>query len=253
MTSTLIQSLRTSIQKLNQSINQIENLSNQIGTSRDSNDLRKKLADVQHSAKEIAQNAQKNLKELNSNPINNGSEFKIQKERLTDELVKVFKKFQQVAETSLRKEKQFELPEQSASRGGNVTFQNEIEEANFGLGRSTNYEQEQRNIQIKRDQDLQLVKDRENQIHQLESDIIDLNSMFKDLAIIVNDQQETIDAIENNINNAELSVINAKDELSEAVKSKSKARMKKIYLSIILLIIILVIVVIVVVSLKPWA
>lgn len=85
------------------------------------------------------------------------------------------------------------MPEQgSSNRSTGIMYQNEIEEANFGLGRSTNNEQEQRNVQIKKDQDLQLVKDRENQIHQLESDIIDLNSMFKDLAVIVNDQQETI-------------------------------------------------------------
>ncbi|CAF1052571.1 unnamed protein product, partial [Brachionus calyciflorus] len=206
MTSELIQSLSTGIEKLNLSINQIENLSNQIGTSTDSNDLRKKLADVQHSAKEIAQNAQRNLKELISDPINN--EFKIQKERLIDEFVKVFKIFQQVAETSLRKLKQFELPEQSASRGGNVTFQNEIEEANFGLGRSLNYEQEQSNIQINIDQDLQSVNDRDNQIQQLESDIIDLNTTFRDLAIILNDQQKTINAFENNINNADFTVMN---------------------------------------------
>ncbi|CAF1052591.1 unnamed protein product, partial [Brachionus calyciflorus] len=207
MTSELIQSLSTGIEKLNLSINQIENLSNQIGTSTDSNDLRKKLADVQHSAKEIAQNAQRNLKELISDPIN-VNEFKIQKERLIDEFVKVFKIFQQVAETSLRKLKQFELPEQSASRGGNVTFQNEIEEANFGLGRSLNYEQEQSNIQINIDQDLQSVNDRDNQIQQLESDIIDLNTTFRDLAIILNDQQKTINAFENNINNADFTVMN---------------------------------------------
>ncbi|CAF1019720.1 unnamed protein product [Brachionus calyciflorus] len=207
MTRELIQSLSAGIEKLNLSINHIENLSNQIGTSKDSNDLRKKLADIQHSAKEIAQNAQRNLKELISDPIN-VNEFKVQKERLIDEFVKVFKIFQQVAETSLRKMKQFELPEQSASRGGNVTFQNEIKEVNFDLGRSMNYEQEQPNIQINIDQDLQLVNDRDNQIQQLESDIIDLNTMLRDLAIILNDQQKTLNAFENNINNAEYTVMN---------------------------------------------
>lgn len=85
------------------------------------------------------------------------------------------------------------MPEQNASnRSTGIMYQNEIDETNFGLGRSSNYEQDQRFVQIKKEQDLQLVKDRENQIHQLESDIIDLNSMFKDLAVIVNDQQETI-------------------------------------------------------------
>lgn len=108
-------------------------------------------------------------------------DLKIQKERLGDELIKTIQKFQRVTESSLRKEKQTELPEQHQ-----VMFQNDLMESNFG------HNADQINIQIKNEQELQLVKDRENQIHQLESDIVDLNYMFKDLAVIVNDQQETI-------------------------------------------------------------
>ncbi|RNA36593.1 syntaxin-12, partial [Brachionus plicatilis] len=226
MAAELIQNLRSNIQKLNQSVSKIESLSNQIGTSKDSNNLRKNLADIQHNSKEIAQDAKRNLKDLNSIPNSNLGELKIQKDRLGDELIKTFQKFQRVTESSLRKEKQTELPEQHQ-----VMFQNEVEEPNFGR------RADQISVQIKNEQELQLVKDRENQIHQLESDVIDLNSMFKDLAVIVNDQQETIDTIESNINNTELLVMNAKDELTQAVKNKSKARRKRLYLFIIIAVI----------------
>ncbi len=51
------------------------------------------------------------------------------------------------------------------------------------------------NIEQKQTQekvDLQLVIDRKNQLQRLESDMVDLNSMFKDLAVIVHDQGELI-------------------------------------------------------------
>lgn len=46
--------------------------------------------------------------------------------------------------------------------------------------------------QINKAIELELVQERQRQIQQIESDIIDLNSMFKDVAVMVNDQQETI-------------------------------------------------------------
>jgi histidyl-tRNA synthetase len=50
----------------------------------------------------------------------------------------------------------------------------------------------QRQQQMQRMNNLDLAQERQRQFQQLESDVIDLNSMFKDLAIITQDQQETI-------------------------------------------------------------
>ncbi len=45
---------------------------------------------------------------------------------------------------------------------------------------------------MQREEEYEMVKERQNQMKQLEGDIVDLNSMFKDLAIMVHDQGEII-------------------------------------------------------------
>lgn len=46
--------------------------------------------------------------------------------------------------------------------------------------------------QMQQNLDLQSVIERQEKFQQLESDIVDLNSMFKDLAIITHDQGQVI-------------------------------------------------------------
>jgi hypothetical protein len=88
------------------------------------------------------------------------------------------------------------------------------------------------------------VKERKQQFNQLETDIQDLNSMFKDLAVMVHDQGQDIglspsmninnistflfrfkflkDAIEKNISNSEFAVQGATGQLQEAIKYQVK-------------------------------
>ncbi len=52
------------------------------------------------------------------------------------------------------------------------------------------------------DTDLALLQEREERIRQLESDILDVNEIFRDLGALVHEQGETIDTIENNVEEA---------------------------------------------------
>lgn len=84
------------------------------------------------------------------------------------------------------------LPEEKANARG-FGFDNEGFESNIGFSRSSqNTFEEQKQAQMKRDLELEIVKEREKQIRQLESDILDINSMFKDVALMVHDQGEIL-------------------------------------------------------------
>ncbi len=52
------------------------------------------------------------------------------------------------------------------------------------------------------DTDLALLQEREERIRQLESDILDVNEIFRDLGQLVHEQGETIDTIEANVEQA---------------------------------------------------
>lgn len=123
-------------------------------------------------------------------------------------------------------------------------------------------------------QEFEQVKGRQNQLQNLEQDIVDLNSVFKDLALIVHEQGDIIDNIASNIEETEQTVIGASQQLKEAstyqvfiisllfiytlnltlidLKIKSKARRKKCCILLIVFLILIIIAVIVVVSIHPW-
>ena len=62
------------------------------------------------------------------------------------------------------------------------------------------------------------MQEREQQIRQLESDILDINEIFKDLGTLVHEQGEMIDNIEDNVEQAYNQVEAGNEQLSQAAK-----------------------------------
>ena len=58
------------------------------------------------------------------------------------------------------------------------------------------------------------------------SDIVDVNTIFKDLATMVHDQGETIDSIEENVGAAAITVHDGTDQLRQAERYKVRFPLK---------------------------
>lgn len=92
--------------------------------------------------------------------------------------------------------------------------------------------------QIKKEQnDLEQIRERDTQIHQIETDILQVNEMFVNLARMINDQGELIVTIETHVDKAGEYVVRGTEELHKARNSQSAARRKQIWLILILLVI----------------
>lgn len=76
--------------------------------------------------------------------------------------------------------------------------------------------QSQAHIQIEEECDLEALKDREQAIRKIESDIVEVNQIFKDLATMVHEQGEVIDSIEANVETASIQVHEGTAQLSKA-------------------------------------
>jgi vacuolar-type H+-ATPase subunit I/STV1 len=102
----------------------------------------------------------------------------------------------------------------------NNNYNNNDETMNFGNNSDYMSSSSTKQVQqvIQQQDDLEAVKQRQEQMHQLETDIVDLNSVFKDLAVLVQDQGEVIDSIETNINTTELTIIDSNKQLVQATK-----------------------------------
>merc|ERR1712142_1203448 len=105
-------------------------------------------------------------------------------------------------------------------------------------------EQQQRNQQmlLQEEYDVEQLQERERAVRQLESDILDVNTIFKDLATLVHDQGEVIDSIEANVESTHVRVQEGTEQLRQAENYKNKARKKKFILGIILLIVLAIII-----------
>lgn len=256
----LIQSITQNIQKIAQNVSQIENMNMQIGTSKDSEALREKLIQIENGTNNLAKDTNKQLKELNHSVRSNSSslnptaeerQFKIQKERLTNDLVKTLNKFQEVQKLTMQKQKESNERVKANLNNPNDnaiqmdSFTNNAEMNNF----QSTQQQKSQQAQVMMEQDVNLVqlREREAALHRLENDIVDVNMIFKDLAVMVHDQGEVIDSIESNVENVQIRVTDANTNLEQAKKSQQAARKKKFIffsiiagvLAIILLIIIL--------------
>ena len=95
--------------------------------------------------------------------------------------------------------------------------------------------QQQKQVQMEEDINLNVIRDREQAIRKIESDIVEVNQIFKDLAGIVHEQGTVIDSIEGNIENSSVQIQHGTQELYKASEYSRKARQKKFCLILVLL------------------
>jgi len=83
-------------------------------------------------------------------------------------------------------------------------------------------------------EDLKMLENRHLEIMKLEKGISEINDMFIELSHLVSEQGETIDRIEDYVNNAAAEVESARGQLKEAEKKQKSARRMKFILAGIL-------------------
>ncbi|XP_043363203.1 t-SNARE domain-containing protein 1 isoform X4 [Dermochelys coriacea] len=87
---------------------------------------------------------------------------------------------------------------------------------NGGDGMWQNQSQDQALLSEITEEDLDAIRLREEAIQQIESDMLDVNQIIKDLASMVYEQGDTIDSIEANIETASSNVESANEQLAKA-------------------------------------
>ena len=158
-----------------------------------------------------------------ASPLEN-KQRRLQRERLASQFTDVLQQFQSLQKSSAQKEKE------SAFRvRASFISSHESEAGSIGSGG------EKKQVQLDLDE-LQELREREEAVRRIESDIVDVNQIFNELALLVQDQGETIDTIDANIGTALNQVEEGTNQLEKAVVYQQKARKKMIILIAILLI-----------------
>jgi len=241
----LSQNVGTNIQKILQNVASMQRMITQIGTPQDNQQLRAQLHQIQHYTGQVAKESAKHLKDLNGAVRGQGPrasatseqrQRRLQFESLQEDFTRALNSFQQVQTEAAQKEK--DVLRKARSAGGvlagpgtssaNLINIEDDEAAAAGGGGQYRTGQSKTQMVLEEEQSLQELQDRENSIHQLESDIVDMNTIFKDLATMVHEQGEMVDSIEVHVSEAQYSVTEGTNQLRLAEDLKVAARKKKL-------------------------
>ncbi|XP_065112429.1 syntaxin-7 [Paramisgurnus dabryanus] len=232
----LAQNIGSNIQRITRLTNEIQQMINQLGTAQDSTDLRQRLQQKQQNVNHLAKTTDKWVKEFSSLPVTTEQrQRKIQRERLITEFSNALGVFQRTQREAASKEKEFVARVRASSRvssGG-------TDEVNIGFAApfGSEIQTQTQSFEEITEEDLQLIQERETAIRQLESDITDINTIFKDLAVLVHEQGDMIDSIEAHVETADQNVQSATQQLSRAATYQKSSR-KKICILITILVVV---------------
>lgn len=193
---------------------------------------------MQHYTNQLAKETNKHLKELGSLPLpqspSEQRQQRIQKDRLMNDFSAALNNFQVVQRRAAERERESMararagshfLVEESNQDEQLVTF-----EKNEDLGPFQSQVEEEPITE----EDLELIKERETNIRQLEADIMDVNQIFKDLAVMIHDQGDIIDSIEANVESSEVHVEHGTEQLQRAAYYQRKSRKRMCILALVL-------------------
>lgn len=249
----LAQNIGTNIQKILQNVSSMSRMINQIGSPQDNQQLQNQLHQIQHYTGQLAKDTSTDLHSL-SNGISTLSQseqrqWRLQKERLQQDFTKALNSFQAAQRTAAQKEKETIKAAKREKGMGGLTGPGQEPLVDIE-GQSQEEQQRRQQMLIQEEQDIERLQERERAVRQLESDILDVNTIFKDLATLVHDQGEVIDSIEANVESTHVRVQEGTEQLRQAETYKNKARKKKVILAIVLVIVLAIIIGIIAYSVK---
>ncbi|KAG7262750.1 hypothetical protein CRUP_028411 [Coryphaenoides rupestris] len=206
--SNLTQTCSSNIQKITQNTSQIKSLLQQMGPGQETPELQDRLQQLQHYTNQLAKETNRHLKELGSFSLPlSPSEQKIQKERLMNDFSATLNNFQTIQRRAAERQRETVARARAGARltgdGCNVDEQLVTFEKDDDDWAQQDLQAQTHEAPIT-EEDLEIIKERETNIRQLEADIMDVNQIFKDLALMIHDQGDIIDSIEANVESAEV-------------------------------------------------
>ena len=228
-----------------------------LGTSKDTRELRGKLNKQRENIGQMAKDASLAVKRLAQtvtqiDEAGDGRQQHVaQHQKLVKDFHAVLKEFQKAQRTCAERESTF-LPQKEPVRGSTYGANDSGDPPGSGGG-GGGYSEQQALLAESRRQELMqtegemefnnaLIEEREAGILEIQQQIGEVNEIFQDLAVLVNEQGQMIDDIEANIVSTAVRTKDAQRELTKADKSQKAARNKMICLAIVIAVVLIVLI-----------
>ncbi|XP_069170046.1 syntaxin-12 isoform X2 [Procambarus clarkii] len=231
----LCDKITTNLFTINNATSTLDRSLKQVGTASDSQQLRDRIREINSSAGTAVQDTTGLLRTLQ--PFTHGDkQRRIQAERLHNEFQATASRFAEIQKKVVNLLRTARLPADM------VAVEQDTSASNTDLMIAS---EQQRQAKMKEIQDLEFETamhlEREQRVRQLETDIIDINEVMRDLSSMVTAQGEIVDSIEDNVECAHGHVEEGREELLKAQQYQSKSR-RRICFCIMLLLVVLTII-----------
>ncbi|KAJ8591125.1 t-SNARE [Rhizopogon salebrosus TDB-379] len=229
-------SISLQVFKINSNVGAIHTRVDQLGTTRDSDSLRKSLRELTETTRGIAKQGSEDLKKLASMAMTS-PQHKTSVQKTSNDLQQALKAFQRAQQLSVKRQKTVVKE---------VTLAVETEHPNDMYSSASPWQRQAQLLQpALSPHELvyqeSLIQEREAEIQQIESGIHELSEIWSDLGTLVNQQGGMLDNIESNVYSIAVDTQGATEELSTASDYQRKAGRRAACLMIILAVVIAVV------------
>ncbi|EMR09066.1 hypothetical protein PNEG_02836 [Pneumocystis murina B123] len=211
----LVQQISHNILTINSNVSTINKLSDIFGTKKDTDDIRNQLHKLIEETHELVKTTMTCVKKLCEYEFPSDSHNKFTQQKLSNDFSNVLINFKKAQNISIERQKK-------CIRVSKIIVEENDQEENSPLL------QDKFRMQLIDGSEIEfnesLILERESEIHTIESGIIELNEIFRDLGTIISEQGTMIDNIENNISTTLSQVIHADNELKNANRYQKKTR-----------------------------
>lgn len=230
----LCDKITTNLFSINNATSTLDRSLKQVGTPTDNQQLRDRISQINGSAGSSVQDTTGLLRTLQ--PLAQGDrQRRVQADRLHNEFQATASRFAEIQKRVVSTLRTARLPADMVA----------MEQDSASTTDTLIVAEQQRLAKMKEIGDLEFETamhlEREQRVKQLESDIIDINEIMRDLSSMVTAQGDVVDSIENNVEAAAGHVEEGREELIKAARYQNKSR-RKLCVCILILVIVLAII-----------
>ena len=216
------------------SVNQLSTFLNTLGSGRDSQQLRDRIAALVDSTRDVAKATAADIKELSQKANRAPSDVRARIPKLNKDLQTWLTKFQELSRIYQKKITSVPVPPASTPSSASAFASRAA--PSVSAEEAARQEEQQALLAAKQSAFLYvdnerafndgLIREREEGIHEIEQSITEVNDIFRELAAITQQQSSLVDDIESNIENSAHNAAKGVSELQKASELQRSSRSK---------------------------
>lgn len=242
------------VYRINSNVQSLERSLRSLGTPSDTAELRERLHFTQQETNNTVTSSAKSIRQLSEIVRGSTQQDRLQLERLKRQLSEAVQRYGAVQKKIADKSKSLlsSGDQKNPKQSPRTPFSDIADDEKIfnGGGEQWQNQSQSQDLSAITDEDLDQIRQKEEAIKQIESDMLDVNQIMKDLASIVYEQGHDIDSIEANLDTASSHVESANRQLAKASQHQRRARKVKCCLISTGVFVVLVIIIIIVASVK---